>query len=377
MASTKVSAKQHSNTKQHYVSHTSSSYESAFFYSAGDYTQNLRNVVRSALMIVEDNNTKATDDTANTNHQNNWKNLTQIESSHFHNPNIFAENHVRLMDIGGGTGNFTKMLVEHTASMDAVVIDPYLTATENNNNDTTKNLRADHSTNDIISFQNKNQICFVKAGAEDFIHSDNNNNNDNDKTHSSIEWWKKDYHQCLMKEVVHHLSANERIPIFKGIYSSLLPTSNLSHNQTKSFLSQQTSTSSTSNPPSILIVTRPQRNIDYPLWPAAQEIWALNQPSEEDIMNDLQIAGFKNVECTLQSYECNIALDTWCSMIQNRFWSTFTNFTNNELKKACLFIKEKYGHVQQGDEKEEKGTRMDETITFEDRLLFIKGYKLD
>ena len=317
-------------TKDHYVGHTSKSYESAFFYSGGDYTQNLCEKVLSTLMVDHNTYDSETD---------SWKSLGKDEKNNF---TIKQNDRLRLMDIGGGTGNFTKMMVENTTSMDAVVIDPFLASSDMEQFD----ILSHHPTN--------NQIFFVKAGAEEFMEDAKT-----DKDFEYKPWWKDNYDICLMKEVIHHFSQKDRIPILKGIYSSLLPISN-----------QKKQTSLTGQiTPSILIVTRPQKDIDYPLWPEAKEVWALNQPSEEEIMNDLKKAGFEQINCSMNKYECKISLDTWCSMVQNRFWSTFSNFSDQELKDACFYITEKYSKHYENDQTKKE-------ISFEDRLLFIKGQKL-
>jgi hypothetical protein len=77
-----------------------------------------------------------------------------------------------------------------------------------------------------------------------------------------------------------------------------------------------------------LIITRPQLEIDYPLWNEARQVWAQNQPSVQDITKDLQQAGFSNVSHTLEPYPCSVSLERWQGMVQKRFWSTFSKFSN-------------------------------------------------
>jgi ubiquinone/menaquinone biosynthesis C-methylase UbiE len=80
-----------SSPKSHYQSHTAESYESAFFYSPGAYMDYLSKLVTERMKLDE--------------------------SSHGRR---------RILDIGGGTGNFTKMLVESRPHIEAIVLDPYL-----------------------------------------------------------------------------------------------------------------------------------------------------------------------------------------------------------------------------------------------------------
>jgi hypothetical protein len=101
------------NTKDHYAEHTVN-YEAAFFYSPGEYTNYLKKIVQSQLGI-DPTNDKAPKK--------------------------------RLLDIGGGTGVFTRMLIENT-NMEAIVIDPYLPS--NLGNPTSVEEEPDLDENNII-----------------------------------------------------------------------------------------------------------------------------------------------------------------------------------------------------------------------------------
>jgi len=270
------------STKTHYSEHTSTSYESAYFYSPGKYAAFLCEAVRDTLKI-----------------QNS------------------SDNRRRLLDIGGGTGNFTKQILDGVSGMDAVVIDPFLPPSS--------------GADDL------NNIRFVKAGAEDFIEPQG----------TSIEdppWWKTSFHQCLFKEVVHHISVADRKEVFRGIYAGLLPCPEV-------------------DLPSVLIITRPQYDIDYPLWPEARDVWARNQPSVDEIKIELGHAGFQKVAHCVKAYKCEMELDRWCQMVKGRFWSTFSNFSDDELGKACQIIEENASYDK------------DRIIQFEDRLVFITAHK--
>ena len=144
-----------------------------------------------------------------------------------------------------------------------------------------------------------------------------------------------------MKEVVHHFPHGGRSDIFRGLRSGLAKLE--------------------SNDPSLLIVTRPDRSLDYPLWPAARKVWAANQPSASDIMLDLEAAGFQDVQSQVQTYPASIKLDRWLDMVQSRFWSTFAKFSDAELEAACDLIREEAQSKTDGDG----------IVHFEDRLVFI------
>lgn len=278
----------HSTTTQsHYEAHSACSYEDAFFYEPGDYQVYLCNLVRDRLGVSS---------------------CTPKEKR-------------RLLDIGGGTGNFTRQLVEGISNMQAVVVDPFLESSSQNDD-------AD------------DQVRFVKAGAECFATNSPENK----------EWWRSDYHQVLMKEVIHHLNEKDRVDIFTGIRQEM---------------QQLTTRNAELPPPSLLIITRPQHEHDYPLWSEARKVWALNQPSLEQIVGELKQAGFHDISHSVESYPCSTPLSRWLAMIQSRFWSTFSNFSDEELQEACERITR--------DEKDRIDDKGD--IRFEDRLLFITARK--
>lgn len=272
--------------ESHYTSHSADSYESAFFYEEGPYTQYLQSLVQNRL---------------------------QVEMT-----TASACSQRRILDIGGGTGNFTRMLLEkenkNAVNLQAVVVDPFLEQ----------------------SSSEGDNLKFVKAHAEAFATSATPN-----------DWWRRDFHQVLMKEVVHHFAAEERLAIFQGMYADL------------------EGSGAAENYPSILIITRPQLDIDYPLWNEARQVWAQNQPSLQDITKDLIQAGFSDVSHTLEPYPCSISLERWQAMVEKRFWSTFSNFSDQDLVSACETIAKDYK-----DRTDDKGT-----IRFEDRLLFISAFK--
>jgi hypothetical protein len=209
------------------------------------------------------------------------------------------------------------VLENNNVNLQALVVDPFLEQSSS---------EGDH-------------LKFVKARAEAFATSSSATPND---------WWRRDFHQVLMKEVVHHFAKEERLGIFQGMYTDL-----------------ERSDGAAEKYPSILIVTRPQFEIDYPLWNEARQVWAQNQPSLQDITNDLQQAGFSDVSHTLEPYPCSISLERWQAMVQKRFWSTFSNFSDQELEEACQTIAKDYK-----DRTDDTGT-----IRFEDRLLFISAFK--
>ena len=208
-----------------------------------------------------------------------------------------------------------RRLVEGAPHVQAVVVDPFLEFPSSQGN-------------------TDEQVSFIKASAEQFI-----------SPRTKEEWWRTDYNQILMKELIHHLEAKDRVRIFCAMQQELQPMDK------------------NVKLPSLLIITRPQYNHDYPLWSEARQVWAENQPSLEAIQKELMEAGFCHTEHSIEAYSCSIALDRWLAMIKARFWSTFSDFTDQELEEACQRITR-----DEANRIDEKGD-----IHFEDRLLFITG----
>ena len=280
-------------TQSHYEAHQSaSSYEEAYFYEPGAYMDHLCTLVKKRLCLNE----------------------TTTERM--------------LLDIGGGTGNFTKMIVEGSDGVTAVVVDPFLIDEEalSSNQDQHRN----------------DKVRFVKAPAENF----------KDPPEQNDMWWRTNYQQILLKEVLHHIRKEDRVPMLRGMYEGIQ-------------VSKEDDNTNGQAAPSILIITRPQVDIDYPLWDEAKQVWAEHQPALSDFEEELAAAGFRDIQHTLEVYPCSIRLDRWQTMVKTRVWSTFANFSDEELEKACSEMAEKEQHRIDSDG----------VLRFEDRLLFISARK--
>jgi hypothetical protein len=278
-------------TQSHYQSHTADSYESAFFYEPGPYNDYLCQLCRQGLQITSTESTSAR----------------------------------VLLDIGGGTGSFTRRLIQDTPHR-AIVVDPFLPP------------QAAVNENDVVQF--------VAASAESFVDSNSDPYTEND----AGDFWKRGYHQVLLKEVVHHFPASQRVAIFRGLHQGLETAA---------------ATAASDCHTALLIVTRPQLEIDYPLWEAARTVWAQHQPSQSELLSELTTAGFVSPSSTIESYPCTIPLERWQGMVRRRFWSTFANFTDAELEAACQAMAETERHRIDSDG----------NLHFEDRLLFISAQK--
>lgn len=308
--------------ESHYQGHSQDSYESAYFYSPGAYMEHLKGLVDTSLRLsavavdcddadYDDDDDGNDDDETTTNKQRRERRRRR-----------------RLLDVGGGTGNFTKQLLALDPALEAVVIDPFLTSAEAE----TDNQEA--------------RIRFVAESAKAFASVAEAATTDDGKNDA---WWRTDYDHVLLKEVVHHL--HDRTAIFRGMRQGFRKDDH-----------HENGSSSFNN---LLVITRPQTDIDYPLWPEARNVWAQNQPSSEAIRRDLTDAGFSRVDETLHAYPCAIAWSAWQAMVKRRFWSTFSHFTDDELEKACHDMSTSLAH------------RIDAegVIHFEDRLVFLTAWK--
>ncbi len=265
------------------------------------------------------------------------------DNAYFYEPGAYMENLATLvrdrmklssgqdrciLDIGGGTGTFAQVLLEKDNSgSKIVVVEPFLEAAVEAASDS------------------KEKVSFVKAPAEDFI-----------VTPASDDWRTQfidrhfgGYDQILLKEVVHHFQDEDRVPMFRGMREGLR--------------------TNTSVEPSLLIITRPKIDIDYPLWDEAFQVWKDNQPSIEEIEEDLRTAGYTNLTRFVEPIECSISLPRWQDMVKSRCWSTFSNFTDDELSEAC----DKIAETAQNNPKNTITNQDEIVLKFEDRLIFLEA----
>lgn len=322
----------------HYSSHhDADSYEDAYFYEPGPYAEALREKVQAALGLSRSSLVPAP--TA-------AKGLPPMSDA---SSSALRPGGGRiLLDVGGGTGNFTNMLLVGTSNLQAVVVDPFLV----------DDVKADEKAS--LSLDEAPPppppIRFVKAGAEAFIR-------DGSGSDQQSWWWKSGYHQVLMKEVIHHVKADDRVSVFRGLLDGTAPLID-SDGTTGDSSSSNATGNHCALPPSLLIVTRPQSDIDYPLWDAARHVWASQQPALDGIVRDLEAAGYVKVASSVHSHPCAVSLTRWERMIRNRFWSTFSHFSDEELDDGIRQMEESERH------------RLDEAnvLHFEDRLLFISAH---
>ena len=141
----------------------------------------------------------------------------------------------------------------------------------------------------------------------------------------------------LLKEVVHHIPAVEWGQLFGGLYRQLAVGG------------------------VVLIITRPQE-VEYPLFPRAVEIWKEQQPPAEPYCEALTQAGF-SVQVNINSYRVQLPKTAWLEMVANKFWSTFSMCTDQELFEGLNFLRTRHAK--------------DDYLVFNDNLVFIVATKLE
>jgi ubiquinone/menaquinone biosynthesis C-methylase UbiE len=198
-------------------------------------------------------------------------------------------------DVGGGTGNFTAALAKKSGMKNKPLnAEPYLEMLE----------------------QSPASVDTMHIDASVFA--------------KDASMMKVD--RIMMKEVIHHVETAHLQAIFAGMRKKLNSGGRL------------------------LVITRPSKGIEYPFFDAAFQVWQDNQLESSVYENCLRDAGFA-VTSKIVPYPCEIDKRRWIKMVESRFWSTFSHFSNDELSAGILELQQKYA-----------GT---ETLTFNDNLIFI------
>lgn len=120
------------------------------------------------------------------------------------------------------------------------------------------------------------------------------------------------YNRVYMKEFIHHLPADARLTLFKGLHQQLDPNG------------------------SLLILMEPRR-LNYPLFEEALARFERNQPSRVTIMQELEQAGFTTTFDVL-SFPIRLSKQKYMEMVRNRYMSVLETFTEEELEAGICFI---------------------------------------
>lgn len=179
-----------------------------------------------------------------------------------------------LVDIGGGSGNFTQKLgisccfetkptcVDASTQMISVGL-------ENTSGD--------------VTLVNEKALTFVKS--------------------------RKHFDVCLLKEMVHHLPLNTLNEILETLYKTLMPNGR------------------------VLIITRPSVSSHYPFFAQAHEEWSKHQLSEKIYLDSLKGAGFQ-ASVYLKEYHVEMETEEWFAMLRSKFWSHLSVFSDEFIANA-------------------------------------------
>ena len=167
-------------------------YEAAFFYSSRAYVEHILQHIREILALPDEE--------------------------------------ARIVDIGGGTGNFTNQLAQIACTRHKVLcVDNF------------EEMLRKAQQFETLECKLIDALGFASLPPEEIRYS-----------------------HILLKEVIHHIASTDYSALFGGIHRQLLP-----HGL-------------------VLIITRPQE-VDYPLFTRARKIWREHQPPVEDIVLALQV----------------------------------------------------------------------------------------
>lgn len=161
------------------------------------------------------------------------------------------------------------------------------------------------------------------------------------------------YDRMLLKEVIHHFPPADLGTLFAGVFRQIRPGGR------------------------VIIMTRPHDSSHYPFFPAAHQTWASAQLHESIYAKAMEKEGF-SVTLDHADYPVDMPLSRWLNMVNGRFWSNLHGFSEREMKAGLKKIEnmvmegKERGIWVQKDRKDEEG---EVTITFPDRVVFITGVK--
>jgi len=150
---------------------------------------------------------------------------------------------------------------------------------------------------------------------------------------SNISQEKMNYSHLLMKEMIHHINNSTLTSVFSGIYKQL------------------------NNNGRVIIITRPVET-NYPFFERIHYFWKLTQTPYENIVLSMKEAGF-DVLVEIATLPVIIEKKDWLSFIKNKTWSVFSMCSEEEMNDGISMLY----------------TELDDSITFNETLIFIVGHK--
>ncbi len=146
----------------------------------------------------------------------------------------------------------------------------------------------------------------------------------------------KFFDKILVKEMIHHLNKEEQEQLIKNLFTRL--------NNNGRFL---------------LILLPP--TIEYPLFEAALQRYEELQPNYKFLAELFKQVGFKT-EVDFVKYPLNISKIKYLKMVENRYMSLLSSFSDREIIEGINEIKSKYSDK--------------DILSFNDTFVFIIGTKI-
>ena len=202
----------------------------------------------------------------------------------------------RLVDIGAGNGAFTDSLIQRVGGERATIVEPSL-----------EFMAGVHAYPSVVAVHaSLEEWSKGERAGGDQQHATSPPRYDHSSMRSSDAPPPAAYDRMLLKEVVHHLGdSTERHESLRQLRAHRLTPSGR-----------------------LLIVTRHQEQPQIPLFSEARKVWAEQQPSGDEIRDDLERAGFARVRLTSTTLEYTMPLDEWCALVRRRFWSERADASN-------------------------------------------------
>ncbi len=124
------------------------------------------------------------------------------------------------------------------------------------------------------------------------------------------------FDHIILKEMIHHINLNQIGTFFQEINRLLLKNGK------------------------ILICTRPQTGIEYPIGSKAIENWKLNQPDYHTYLSLLNTTGFNDVKVIEKATKVEIKMSDWIGFVRARLWSNFSEqyFSDHQLEEVITEI---------------------------------------
>ena len=150
---------------------------------------------------------------------------------------------------------------------------------------------------------------------------------------STMSPQEMNYSHLSMKEMVHHVD-NAILPsVFCGIYKQI------------------------NNNGRVVIITRPVET-SYPFFDRIHHFWKLTQTPYENIVLSMKEAGF-DVSVEIATFPVTLQKREWLSFIKNKTWSVFSMCSEQEMNDGLSMLH----------------TELEDSITFNETLIFIVGHK--